>query len=456
MRAQVESKCAEDRERFCASVQDEGSAVQDCLRAKLGELSPACREAEFKELVVETQSLELKPALLRSCSAPLQSCVPECGDGGWASPEGANCALRCLRALASPAAEGAAAEGGGGPAGSLPARCAKQLAAYESVATTDYRLMPGVPDHCAADIDALCAEERRAKGPGGEGPAGLVLECLAEKLPKIKARACKADIRALKQAKAERPEADAFSAAACKQDAALFCPDAEGPGLHECLQRHVSLLDPGCLHVEFEAAKAATADVAFNPKLKAACRPAIRSTCAGADGAAELLRCLEDLASGDRKASQPGEGGAPLGAKCAAEVGRLVKLKNKDYRLSPVLDATCAADMGRLCAEEKRAIDASEALGDGRVIDCLVDHRDEVRDQACLESVKRKMVQRVGEAANDPAMERDCGPEIEALCFDTAPGKGNLHRWAPPSAHPPPPSHSTPPARPPEAGYAPP
>jgi len=38
------------------------------------------------------------------------------------------------------------------------------------------------------------------------------------------------------------------------------------------------------------------------------------------------------------------------------------------------------------------------------------------------------MLDRVLEATNDPAMARDCGPEIEALCFDSPPGEGNLHR----------------------------
>lgn len=42
--------------------------------------------------------------------------------------------------------------------------------------------------------------------------------------------------------------------------------------------------------------------------------------------------------------------------------------------------------------------------------------------------MKRKMLQRVVEASNDPAMARDCGPEVEALCFDSPPGAGNLHR----------------------------
>ena len=73
----VESACAGDVARFCSGVVDTGSAVQDCLRGKLSDLSSGCKAAEFSELVAEAQSLELKPSLLRSCQQALQQCVPE-------------------------------------------------------------------------------------------------------------------------------------------------------------------------------------------------------------------------------------------------------------------------------------------------------------------------------------------------------------------------------------------
>jgi len=477
----VEAKCQGDVDKFCSAtsekkgplggkgkkdgggVEDSASAVQDCLRAHLSQLSPECRSAEFKELQVETQSLELKPGLLRACAASLKQCTGECGDSGWATSEGAACALTCLRAQV--AKDTAAAASSSSPSsaskrmlrelsansgGAVNARCKQQLELVEVVATSDYRLMPGLPEHCAGDISRLCDEEASSKGPNGEGPAGVVLECLAEKVKLIKDKKCAEDARAVKARKAEAPTADAFSASACKQDAALFCPGVEGPGLHECLQKHVALLDHKCRHVEFEAAKAATSDVAFNPQLKSACRATIKGACGEADGPEDLLRCLEDLYVGGttaataaaagpgRRLAADGKDGANGGgaaaaaaamtAKCSNEVGKLVKLKNKDYRLNPVMADTCGEDMQRLCPAEKKLVDSSEALGDGKVIDCLVDRREEVRQPACSEAVKRKMLQRVVDASNDPAMLSDCGAEIEALCFDIAPGKGNLHR----------------------------
>ena len=287
----------------------------------------------------------------------------------------------------------------------INARCSKQVSLYDVVATSDYRLMPGVPDHCGDDMQRLCAKELDAKGNEGQGPAGVVLECLAEHVGKVRNKACKKDVQALRENKAAAPETDAHTVQACKQDAALFCPQSsEGPELHECLQRHVSLLDPSCLHVEFEATKAATEDAAFNPKLKKACRAVIGGddssssssggggssndgnkvgACAHADTPSDVLTCLEDLHAQMGTSSNGGKGSDGkklLPDRCVAEVAKLVKLKNKDYRLggSQALASTCGADVQRLCAKEAEAIDASEALGDGRVVDCLVDLRDEV------------------------------------------------------------------------------
>jgi hypothetical protein len=281
------------------------------------------------------------------------------------------------------------------------ARCSKQVSLYDLVATSDYRLMPGVPDHCGDDIQRLCRDELASKGPDGQGPAGVVLECLVEHAKELQSKPCKADVKALREVKASAPESDAFTVHACKQDAALFCPGTDGPDLHECLQRHVSLLDPGCLHVEFQAAQAATQDAAFNPKLKKACRAVLGGSssgspsgvsvgaCADADTPTDVLTCLEDLHTqmGSSSGSSSSGGGKGRDGKkllpdrCAAEVAKLVKLKNKDYRLGGAdsLAATCAADVARLCANQAAAIDASEAQGDGRVVDCLVDLRDEVR-----------------------------------------------------------------------------
>jgi hypothetical protein len=58
---------------------------------------------------------------------------------------------------------------------------------YDTTATSDFRLMPGLPAHCAGDIKALCADEHALKGPNGEGQPGVVLECLAEHSKEVRA-----------------------------------------------------------------------------------------------------------------------------------------------------------------------------------------------------------------------------------------------------------------------------
>ena len=47
---------------------------------------------------------------------------------------------------------------------------------------------------------------------------------------------------------------------------------------------------------------------------------------------------------------------------------------------------------------------------------------------ACSGAVRRKMAQRVADAANDPQLAEACAQEIEMLCYDYPPGPGNVHR----------------------------
>ena len=42
------------------------------------------------------------------------------------------------------------------------------------------------------------------------------------------------------------------------------------------------------------------------------------------------------------------------------------------------------------------------------VIGCLIDHREEIKDDGCVASVRRKMAQRVTDAANDPQLAAAC------------------------------------------------
>jgi hypothetical protein len=62
------------------------------------------------------------------------------------------------------------------------------------------------------------------------------------------------------------------------------------------------------------------------------------------------------------------------------------------------------------------------------VISCLIDHRDDILDQGCYDSLKVKMIERVFDGFNDPQLQADCKTEISTLCYDVQPGAGNLNR----------------------------
>ena len=185
------------------------------------------------------------------------------------------------------------------------------------------------------------------------------------------------------------------------------------------------LLTPECLHAEFQIEKASTESTALNPAVEAACQQALQTSCKMADPAA-ALRCLEDRAlaplaasasssssssssslssSGDGDTNSNDRADAPLTATteeasfaaCRAEVKKVIKLKNEDYRLSPLLQETCSADAERLCPIQKKAVDGSEELGGG--LGHRMPHRPPRGDQG-------RRLRGVGAAEDGPARHR--------------------------------------------------
>lgn len=403
--------------------------------------------------------MDLKPALKRACAKPIKE---KCGDcGGLASTEIASCAIKCLKDLVDTGVTDTD-PGGSLTKSALPQSCMKRLRDYDKIVSSDFRLVPGLPEHCADDIRNFCALEVSAKGENGEGKVGSVLECLAENRAKLQPT-CKDDVKPIMKVKAEAPEIDAYSASACRRDIAIFCPTAsKGEDLHNCLRLHQSLLDVECQHVEFQGEKASTSDLAFNPSLKNMCRGPIRTLCADSNTPEDVMRCLEDLvvdssSQGTSIGSSEENKKASVPPRCKNEIEQLIKLKNKDYRLNPILKDACDSDIERLCSFERMNADASEDLsGGGRcktcihsnstrthdgpsftthalrskivVISCLINNRDDIGELSCTEAVHRKMVQRVHEATNDPLLIDACAQEIEMLCYDVPSGEGNLHR----------------------------
>ena len=236
--------------------------------------------------------------------------------------------------------------------------------------------------------------------------------------------------------------------AACATDVVTHCADVE-PGhgrVHECLSKQLKSLSlrygvvwwwggsrggrPALTHThthththsckseEFLQMVASTEKVALNPMLRAVCKTTLRSKCGDVkdeDGA--LLRCLEDHAE-DEDTPKP----------CHDAIGRVTKTKNKDFRLNPMLSKVCEDDVKESCAAEfGAATRGGDELG-GKVIQCLIDKRAELKKPACKAAVMRKQVQRTANVKNDPGQMNACANDIKNFCGDVEEGEGRIHK----------------------------
>lgn len=188
----VEGSCQEDILQFCHDdviAISSPSEIQECLRSHLEQLSAPCKAAEFSELKIETNALELKPTLIRECASGLHMCadVNHCAiANNWEDPDSAECGLNCLRKLIYSQillqTTGPSSSSSFSSDGDLyiNEKCQAEVNAIEQEDSSDYRLYPGMAEHCNQDIDVLCEPEKLEKMEDGSGPAGAVIQCLVQ------------------------------------------------------------------------------------------------------------------------------------------------------------------------------------------------------------------------------------------------------------------------------------
>ena len=64
--------CSADITRFCPTVKKGEGKLQSCLRSHLQQLSDPCRAQEFKDMVVESADIEMKPKMARICKPSIK------------------------------------------------------------------------------------------------------------------------------------------------------------------------------------------------------------------------------------------------------------------------------------------------------------------------------------------------------------------------------------------------
>mmetsp|Transcript_96994 Transcript_96994/g.277531 ORF Transcript_96994/g.277531 Transcript_96994/m.277531 type:complete len:1109 (-) Transcript_96994:154-3480(-) len=390
--------CSADITRFCPTVKKGEGKLQSCLRSHLQQLSDPCRAQEFKDMVVESADIEMKPKMARICKPSIKKFCTDMTHGD----------ARIFDCLSEHKDDE-----------DMDAACAEEIQADEELTAKDWRLKFGVSHQCEADIDDLCSTEKASKGASGEGMEGVVLQCLVDARKKIKKAGCKTEINKLMKSQASNFKNNPQLVAACGTDVSTHCADVE-PGhgrVHECLSAKMKSLSLSCKSEEFLQMVASSEKVVLNPMLKAVCKTTLKAKCADVkdeDGA--LLRCLEDHADDDATPKL-----------CHDAIGRMSKMKNTDFRLNPMLAKNCEADINDFCADAKTASQQGDELS-GKVLQCLIDNRKDLKKPACKSSIMRKQIQRTSNVKNDPGQMGACSTDIKTYCDGVEEGEGRVHK----------------------------
>ncbi len=189
---------------------------------------------------------------------------------------------------------------------------------------------------CRADIDRLC----KGVPPGG----GRIIECLKEREDEI-SPACREHV----QATLQKVKTDVINwQKACHADAQRLCKGVPfgGGRVINCLQEHIDQVSPDC-----------KGSLPVSQAPQDPCRADADRFCKGVPpGGGRIVECLK-------------EHQAKLSPGCRQNLKVMEKVHEASTRVVDWQKA-CHADARRLCKDLP--------YGDGRVIDCLQQHIDQV------------------------------------------------------------------------------
>ncbi|CAI5528209.1 unnamed protein product [Closterium sp. Naga37s-1] len=256
--------------------------------------------------------------------------------------------------------------------------------------------------------------------PSGEGVAGAAVPGGGLRAPR--AAALRGSLRRLRQPQAEKAASDIVADGACKKEIAEFCGDLTvgNRTVERCLTGQVQLLkskggqgagsiSAGCLQEVYQFKIELYKNISLNNDMAEACRGDIQQYCN--DGflypePGNVLACLRET-----------RGAGKLSDGCGEAVLEAEEDAAGDFRMDPQLHALCSNDAARLCKDV--------APGEGRVQDCLRQHRSSV-NWDCQAELFRQEVESADDIRLNVRLFKACLEDKRRFCADVVPGDARV------------------------------
>lgn len=391
---QLYEACKGDAETLCQGVKFGGGRVQACLRSKRMQLAWACEEQLFRQELENADDIRLSVRLYTRC---IREKRKFCGDVEPGSAKVKDC-LELHRKD-----EGFSAD------------CREEVDAMIEQRVRDFRLDSRLRTTCEADIYNMCAFFGDIDSLETEDTS--VTRCLQDYINEISSSACRALVRKYKELASEDIRFDVTLAEACFEDRQRLCANVP-PGsarVIRCLTTNRDKLSAVCRTTMFDAEVRFSENIDFQYPMKTACVKELQMFCKDVPhGEARAIRCLQEH-----------KDDPDFGKECRSQVQEYEAQASSDYRLNYRLAKACKADIGDLCSDVCSSDDGT--MCGGTVLRCLTDKKEDIKSEACQKEVLYFEKMEVSNYNNDVILAAACKSDVEKLCANVEPGEGRVH-----------------------------
>eukprot|EP00951_Prasinocladus_malaysianus_P013425 scaffold101517_cov39-Prasinocladus_malaysianus.AAC.1 len=212
---------------------------------------------------------------------------------------------------------------------------------------------------------------------------------------------------------------DAMLYELCVPDAEALCADVEtGEGrVQQCLRDKRAQLSWDCQEELFRQEVENADDLRLSVTLFRVCLNDKKKFCKDVKpGNAHAKDCLEE-----------NRNEAGFSEDCKTELEKMMERRAQDYRLDPELRSLCMEDVEEVCGYEKESLD-SIAGYDGRVVNCLMDYRDEILRPDCKARVENLIALAAEDIRFNVPLADACYEDRQSLCAHILPGSAGVIR----------------------------
>eukprot|EP01023_Acetabularia_acetabulum_P062960 TRINITY_DN783_c0_g2_i1.p1 TRINITY_DN783_c0_g2~~TRINITY_DN783_c0_g2_i1.p1 ORF type:complete len:858 (-),score=205.30 TRINITY_DN783_c0_g2_i1:1114-3687(-) len=286
--------------------------------------------------------------------------------------------------------------------------CKKALQKYWVEAGSSFKKNPQLQKKCKKDAEKLgCMNQQLFSEEGS------VIVCLFQRKAQV-SDACAEEITLLQEEATQDYRVDPQLKKFCEKDAEQFCAGVEpGSGeVQKCLREKINTISWDCRE-ELERQEVEDSDdIRLSTTLYRSCLVEKKKFCGDLPaGNGRVISCLID--------NRQKKG---FGKDCGDGLVEVMQKRLNNFMMDPQLQKVCELDIFETCGFELDGMDT----GDIRIIECLQDFRDELKEESCGQYVHKIMAQEFSDIRLDIPLAEACADDRNKFCGGIPPGSAGV------------------------------